>query len=351
VAREPAPIHSVVTTGPGPAGTGPGGDGPPGISQRDNPAGADASPLSPPGTAGQRRPAASGSATRRGGAGPAGWLRAHRYLLAQLAAIIVFLAVWQASGAWLNPLFVSTPSKVVAALGSLIGNGQLPAAFLRSLLEMLGALVVAGVLGIGTGLLMGRVRLAERALEPLVAFGNATPSIALLPVMEVWFGIGTAARVAFITVICTWPLLVNTYAGVRAVRGRYRDVGAAFGLGPWRQTWKIYLPGTVPFIFVGIRIALAVGAVGMILGGQEIGQSGLGGLTADFGSYSETADLVATIVTTTALAMLLFVAFRRIQDWRFPWVAATSAGRRGTSGSIGRRGSASRGGTGRRGPR
>jgi ABC-type nitrate/sulfonate/bicarbonate transport system permease component len=298
---------------------------------------------------GQRAPAA---ARRRGAlSAPAAWVRTHRNLLAQLAAIIVFLAVWQASGAWLNPLFVSTPSKVVAALGSLIGNGQLPAAFLRSLLEMLGALVVAAVLGIGTGLLMGRVRLAERALEPIVAFGNATPSIALLPVMEVWFGIGTAARVAFITVICTWPLLVNTYAGVRAVRGRYRDVGAAFGFGPWKQTWKIYLPGTVPFIFVGIRIALAVGAVGMILSGQEVGQSGLGGLIADFSSYSETPDLVATIVTTTALAMLLFVAFRRLQDWRFPWVAATSAGRRGTSGSIGSRGSASRGGTGRRGPR
>jgi ABC-type nitrate/sulfonate/bicarbonate transport system permease component len=309
VANEPAPIRSLVSTGSDPADPGSGGDGPP----RTSPSG---------------DPAASGSAVHRPGAGSAAWFRAHWDLGAKVLAIAVFLAVWQASGAFLNPLFVSTPGKVVAALGSLIANGQLPAAFLHSLLEMLGALVVAAVLGIGTGLLMGRVRLAERALEPIVAFGNATPSIALLPVMEVWFGIGTAARVAFITVICTWPLLVNTYAGVRAVRGPYRDVGAAFGFGPWRQTWKIYLPGTVPFIFVGIRIALAVGAVGMILGGQEIGQSGLGGLTADFGSYSETADLVATIVTTTALAMLLFAAFRQLQAWRFPWIAATSAGRR-----------------------
>jgi ABC-type nitrate/sulfonate/bicarbonate transport system permease component len=309
----------------------------PATGTRASAAVAKSSPPAPAGGPGRPR--------RRSLTESAAWLAAHRNLIAKVLAIAVFLAVWQASGGFLNPLFVSTPSKVIAALGSLIGNGQLPAAFLRSLLEMLGALVVAAVLGIGTGLLMGRIRLAERALEPIVAFGNATPSIALLPVMEVWFGIGTAARVAFITVICTWPLLVNTYAGTKAVRGRYRDVGAAFGFGPWRQTWKVYLPGTVPFIFVGIRIALAVGAVGMILGGQEIGQSGLGGLTADFGSYSETADLVATIVTTTALAMLLFFAFRRLEGWRFPWVAATSAGRRG---SIGRRGSASRGATGRR---
>ena len=268
------------------------------------------------------------AASRRRGGGPVAWARLHRDALLKAAAVVVFLAVWQASGSFLNPLFVSTPAGAVSALAALIGNGQLPAAFVRSLAEMIGGLVVASVLGIGIGMLMGRVRLVEKALEPIVAFGNATPSIALLPVMEVWFGIGPAARVAFITVICTWPLLVNTYAGVRAVRGRYTDVGAAFGFGGWKQTWKIYLPGTVPFIFVGLRIALAVGAVGMILGGQEIGQSGLGGLVADFGTYSETADLVATIICTTALAMLLFAVFRQLQSWRFPWIAATSAGRR-----------------------
>jgi NitT/TauT family transport system permease protein len=286
-------------------------------------------------------PALAAEASPRRFAGLAAWVSAHRNLLARLIAIAAFLGAWQASGSFLNPLFVSTPSNVVSALVTLIGNGQLPAAFLHSLIEMTGGLAVAAVLGIGIGLLMGRVRLVEKALDPLVAFGNATPSIALLPVMEVWFGIGTEARVAFITVICTWPLLVNTYAGVRAVRGRYTDVGAAFGLSGWKQTWKVYLPGTMPFIFVGVRIALAVGAVGMILGGQEIGQSGLGGLTADFGSFSQTADLVATIVTTTTLAMLLFAASRQIQSWRFPWIAATSAGRRGATGT-GRRGATGR---------
>jgi ABC-type nitrate/sulfonate/bicarbonate transport system permease component len=334
VAREPAPARASAGNDQNQPGSSGPGRGPGALSAR--------LPAVPP----MPLRAARGAAARGGPGGAAAWLAAHRDPIAKVAAVAVFLAAWQASGAFLNPLFVSTPGKVVSALGTLVGNGQLPAAFLRSLLEMLGGLVVAAVAGIGIGLLMGRVRLAERALEPIVAFGNATPSIALLPVMEVWFGIGTAARVAFIAVICTWPLLVNTYAGVQAVRGRYRDIGAAFGFGGWQQTWKIYLPGTVPFIFVGIRIALAVGAVGMILGGQEIGQSGLGGLTADFGSYSETADLVATIVTTTALAMLLFAAFRRLQHWRFPWIAATSAGRRE---SLGRRGWPGRGATGRRG--
>lgn len=248
--------------------------------------------------------------------------------IARWIAVIVALGLWQLSGLFLKSIFISTPSAIVASFFHLIGDGQLPGAFFRSLLEMLAGLIVAAFIGIGVGLLMGRVRTVERALEPLVAFGNATPSIALLPVMEVWFGIGTNARIAFIMVICTWPMLVNTYAGVRSVRASYTDVGMAFGLNGWNQTWKVYFPGTIPFIFIGIRIALAVGAVGMILGGQEIGDTGLGGLSSTFGSYSQTADLVATIVTTTGLALILFAVARKIQDVRFPWIADTSAGRR-----------------------
>ena len=248
--------------------------------------------------------------------------------MARWAAVVIVLCLWQLSGLVLKPIFISTPTAIVSSFFHLIGDGRLPKAFFQSLYEMLLGIFIAGIVGVGVGLLMGRVRIVERALEPLVAFGNATPSIALLPVMEVWFGLGTRARVAFIMVICMWPLLVNTYAGVKAVRGSYTDVGKAFGLSGWTQTWKVYLPGTVPFIFIGIRIALAVGAVGMILGGSEIGDTGLGGLSDTFGSYSQTADLVATIVTTTGLALVLFSVARKIQGWRFPWIADTSAGRR-----------------------
>ncbi len=254
--------------------------------------------------------------------------RSHGHTIAGALAVVAAIVAWQLSGLVLNPIFISTPLKVAQAFGHLVANGQLPSAFARSLIEMAAGLVIATVVGVGIGLLMGRVRLVARALEPLVAFGNGTPTIALLPVMEVWFGFGTTARIAFIMVIAIWPVLVNTYAGVRAVSGRYTDVGKAFGLGGWKQTWKIHLPGTMPFIFAGLRISLAVGAVGMILGGDEIGQTGLGGMTVTFGEYSETADLIAAIVSTTALAMLLFLALRIVRDRAFSWIAATSAGRR-----------------------
>lgn len=256
------------------------------------------------------------------------WWRAYSHIFIGAIAVLTAIGVWQLSSSFLKPIFISTPSAVARSLGNIVASGALPSAFVRSLLEMVGGLVAATILGVGVGLLMGRVRIVERALDPLVAFGNATPSIALLPVMEVWFGFGTTARVAFITVIAVWPILVNTYAGVRAARSRLTDVGKSFGLNAWQQTWRIYFPATMPYIFVGVRISLAIGAVGMILSGQEIGQTGLGGLTVLYSDYSETSDLIAAIATTTGLAMLLFFVLRVVRSRGFPWIAATSAGRR-----------------------
>ncbi|NNN19855.1 MAG: ABC transporter permease [Acidimicrobiaceae bacterium] len=262
------------------------------------------------------------------GSKKSGLSQGNKQRIARWIAVLVVVGLWQLSGLYLKPIFISTPTAIIGSFFRLILDGRLPKAFFQSLSEMLAGIIIAAIVGVGVGLLMGRVRIIERAFEPLVAFGNATPSIALLPVMEVWFGIGTKARVAFIMVICMWPLLVNTYAGVKAVRTNFTDVGKAFGLDGWKQTWKVYFPGTIPFIFIGIRIALAVGAVGMILGGQEIGDTGLGGLASTFGSYSQTADLISTIVTTTGLALILFAVARKLQAWRFPWIADTSAGRR-----------------------
>ncbi len=261
-------------------------------------------------------------------AGRLGWVTHHRPAIAGALGVLLGIGIWQATSLFMNPIFISTPSLVAPALWHLLVSGPLPADFLRSLLEMIGGVLLAAIVGVGIGLLMGRIRILERALEPLIAFGNATPSIALLPVMEVWFGFGETARVAFIMTIAIWPLIVNTHAGVRAVRGRLADVGTTFGMSHLQQIRYVYLPGTLPYIFVGARIALAVGAVGMILGGQEIGGSGLGGLVTVLGTRSETAQLVAAILTTTALALFLFWALRQVQARVFPWIAATSAGRR-----------------------
>lgn len=246
----------------------------------------------------------------------------------RIAAIAVVLGAWQASGLFMNPIFISTPLAVLKAFASSIADGSLPSAFLSSLVEMVIGLAIAMAAGFGIGIAMGRVRAVERLFDPFVNFFNATPTIALLPLMEIWFGTDIRARIAFIVIICVWTIVINAVSGVRNVRRGYADVGTAFGLGPLPMTFKIFVPAAMPYFLAGMRVALAQATVGMILGGQEVGESGLGGLTENYGSFFQTDYLIAAIITSTGLAMMLF-GFLKLFQYRFyPWIAASAAARR-----------------------
>lgn len=248
--------------------------------------------------------------------------------LLRVAAIAVVLGLWQLSGTFMNPIFIATPSTVLAAFVKIVADGTLPAAFLSSLWEMAAGLGIAIALGFGLGVAMGRVRLVEKTFDPFVNFFNATPTIALLPLMEIWFGTDYRSRIAFISIICLWTLVINTLAGIRNVSRGYADVGRAFGLRGLALTWKVFLPAAAPYMIAGLRVALAQAAVGMILGGQEVGESGLGGLTEDFGSFFQTDYLIAAIITSTGLAMMLFGLLKAFQFRFYPWIAASAAPRR-----------------------
>jgi len=250
--------------------------------------------------------------------------RAVRYF-----AILVVLGAWQATGSFIAPVFLSTPTRAIAAFYALMADGTIERAVAASLFILAAGIVCAGFSGIAVGTIMGRTQMLERALDPLVSFGNATPSIALLPLMVIWFGQGKLASVVFIFIIGFWQMVVNTLAGMRVVRIGFRDVGVSFGMTKWEQTFRIYLPATQPFIFAGARIALAQCIVGMILSEQEFGQSGLGDIVNTYGMYFETNKLIAAIGATCMLALALFGSLRVLQRRKFSWIQATSANRRG----------------------
>ncbi len=256
-------------------------------------------------------------------AGPAWWGNA-----GFLSSFVFLLAAWQLSGLFMNKIFISTPTAVVGAFAEITADGTLVSKFVDSAIEMGIGVAIASIVGIGLGVVMGRSVRAERAFEPIVNFANATPTIALLPLMEIWFGLGASARIAFIVIICVWTVLINTLTGIKNVRVGHRDVARAFGLSPVQATRTVYVPAAMPFILAGLRIALAQAAVGMILSGQEIGEFGLGGLTEEYATFYQTEHLIAAILASTGLAMLAFAGLRFYQARRQPWIAATAAGRR-----------------------
>lgn len=241
-------------------------------------------------------------------------------------AVLAFLGLWQLSGLFLAPIFVSTPSQVAQAFWRIAGGG-LGSAFLASLEELAVGFVIACLLGVTVGLVMGRVRILDRALDPYVAFANAAPLIAVLPLIVIWFGLGRSARIVFVVAIGVWTMVVNTASGVKSVDRKYGDVGLAFGLSSGRALRSIYLPAAMPFIFAGARIALAQCVVGMLIGGQEIGDAGLGGMVETEAGYGQTDALIATVFCSTALALICFWLLRTAQRVFFPWITGLASSR------------------------
>lgn len=255
--------------------------------------------------------------------------RSHRISLGlALLSIIIVVGLWQLSGNFLQPMFISTPTAVAVDWVKLVAKGTMPLSFLESLGDMAVGLAISISFGVTFGVLMGRYRVAEAIGEPFLNFFIATPTIALLPLMEIWFGFNMEARVSFIIAVCMWSIIVNTLTGIRNVSQGYRDVADAFGLSEWQQMRSVHLQAAMPYILAGMRVALYQSAIGMILSGQEIGVYGLGGLLQTFGQYFQTGRLEATIFTSTILMFLVFAALKRFQSRFYPWIAATSLGQR-----------------------
>jgi ABC-type nitrate/sulfonate/bicarbonate transport system permease component len=196
-----------------------------------------------------RVPAAGGSGLPRRWLREWGrWLRKWDGRGSGLVAVAVLIGIWQWYGdRYPNALYLfSTPSTVATSFGHIVANLQLPKQFLESLGEELVGFGIACVAAIGVGTAMGRVKYVEFTLDPLVTIGIATPVIVLLPVMEEWFGYGYVARVAFIVVLSVWPLLVNTWIGVRNMSATYELVGRSLRLGRMQLLWKVVLPAAAP---------------------------------------------------------------------------------------------------------
>lgn len=248
-----------------------------------------------------------------------------RRLGVQTISLVVFLGLWQIAGATTNPVLFSTPWKVVVAFATLLRNGELLAALRVAAGDFVIGFAVAVVVGIAIGLAMGRSRLVARSLSPYVNFMQATPVIALVPLMVIWFGIDQTARVIVVFMFGVWTIIINTETGVRGTPRNLMEVARIYHLREWQIVRSLALPNAVPLIFAGVRIALGKSLIGMIIAEIEVTVVGLGGMIASFGQTFRTPYLLASILAASvigvAAAGLLTWSMRRF----FPWVEATSA--------------------------
>jgi ABC-type nitrate/sulfonate/bicarbonate transport system permease component len=236
-----------------------------------------------------------------------------------VAALLLFGVVWQILSFFYPPLLLPGPAATFSALWNLFAHDNLPRTFLTSIQSLLIGLGLAIPSGILLGFLAGVSRPVEKSIGPFLDALYVTPKIMLIPLFIIWFGIGTEARIAYIFVVSYFPLVVNTFAGVRSMRDEFTETGRAFLAGPLDMFRHIYLPGSVPFIIAGVRLALGHAIVGMITAEMFLAIVGLGFMVVNFGNRLETPKVLALalFVSLFGVAATEFVKWseQRVAPW------------------------------------
>lgn len=249
---------------------------------------------------------------------PGSWLGRHPNLI-RAVTVAAFLLAWEVYGRSLNPIFLSYPTAVAGAFVELVLNGQLFGATIQSLTALALGFSVSIVAGIGIGLLMGRYRTINVALDPFVVALYNTPSVAVIPLIQLWFGLGLEAKVVIVIMSAFFPIAINTFAGVRNTSRSTVDVVRAFGASERQVMTKVILPGAVPFIMAGMRLAVGRAVIGVVVAEFFTAVSGLGGLIIVFSNSFATAKLFVPVITLVVLGLVLTSAARALEARFATW--------------------------------
>jgi NitT/TauT family transport system permease protein len=245
----------------------------------------------------------------------------------KLVTFVVVLAGWEVAGRYVNPLFLSSPSAIFVAFLELMASGELVSALLTSLLGFVLGVTGAIVVGIAVGVAMGRIRLVEYVLEPYVNALYSTPSIALIPLFILWFGVGLASKALIIFVLSVFLVGINTFTGVRNLSQSVVDVGHAFAASERQIFWKIVLPAALPFIMTGLRLAVGRAILAMIVAEFFTAISGLGGMIVKYANFFQTPKLFVPIIVVSLLGVCAVELVKLIERRLAPWKESERAER------------------------
>jgi sulfonate transport system permease protein len=245
-----------------------------------------------------------------------------RTLLIRLASLATFLIVWQVVGSRIDPILFTTPAKVAVAAWTMIGSGELWHYLGPSLLVLFYGLTAAVVAGIAVGLLLARFRVLDAAFDMYITFLYSTPTVALVPLIVLWAGYDTAAKAVILFLFAFFPMVINTYQGVKNVDGKLLEVGRAFRCSEGQMWRHIIIPAALPFIVTGLRLAVGRGLIGMVIADLYTAISGIGYLINKAATTYRVDVMFVPIVTLGVLGVTLTALLRALEKRVAPWTAA-----------------------------
>ncbi len=233
--------------------------------------------------------------------------------------VALILIVWELVAPFISPIFFTSPSKIAIAFYETTVSGELPYFLGQSLQVMFYGLAIAIVVGIVLGVATARLRWLDWALDLPINALYATPLVAVVPLLVLWFGIYLKAKIIVVFLFAVFPLLINTYQGVRECDKNMLEVAQSFRSSEWKTWQNVLLPFALPYIIAGVRLAIGRGLIGMIIAEFYTTISGLGFMITKYANVfamdKTFVPVIVLMVLGVSLTSLLKWFGRRIAPW------------------------------------
>jgi ABC-type nitrate/sulfonate/bicarbonate transport system permease component len=237
----------------------------------------------------------------------------------RLTSVVAIALAWELYGRAVNPVLLSSPTAIAGAFIDMIVDGTLQEALGESLVVLGAGSLIGITAGLVIGLAAGRNQIFATLIElPLNAL-YATPSVALIPVIVVWFGFGPTAKTVVVILFVLFPVLINTMRGVQEVDRELVEVARSFCSGERRMWFDLILPSALPYVVTGLRLSIGRALIGVIVAEFFTAFAGLGYLIVTNANSFQTARTFVPILVIAALGVLLTALLefveRRVVRW------------------------------------
>ncbi len=241
---------------------------------------------------------------------------------------VLLVAGWEAAArlGWLSPRILPAPSDIAGAGRDALRAGTLQHHVAISTGRALAGLAIGGSLGFLLGLLNGALPLAEDLFDSTLQMLRNIPHLAIIPMVILWFGIGEEAKIFLVAIGVLFPVYLNTFHGIRSVDRGLVEMGRVYGLGPVALYSRVILPGALPSILIGLRYALGIMWLTLIVAETISASSGIGYMTMNAREFLQTDMVLLGILIYALLGKLADIAARWLERRSLAWNPHLGAG-------------------------
>lgn len=256
--------------------------------------------------------------------------RSRGHAVLRQASIVLFFLFWFGA-TWLNnnvlhlynPILIPTPGQVLVVGIEAWRSGELLRDILSSLYRVLGGFAVASIAGLGLGVLLSRSKVAESLLEPMIEMFRPVPSLAFLPLLVLWFGIGETSKIIFIAYATFFPVFTSTRLGMRQIDPVLIRAAQSLGASRTAIFRRVELPAASPSILTGLRMGFGLAFFVIVAAEYIAADSGLGYLINNSRTYFDVASMLLGAIVIGCLGFLINAGLSRIERRLLRWQPPT----------------------------